>query len=582
MTITTIKSFIALVLLSATVVSFAATPPDSQADLILTGGKIYASNGWAEALAVKRGVIVAVGESDAVARYRTPATQIIDLEGAAVVPGLHDMHVHPMGSGHMQRQCAFPQGSTPQRIVQAVAACVAKRPKGEWINGGQWDAASFGKQPVHRSLLDKVSPDHPVALVDISIHAVWLNSKALALAGITRDTPDPIGGVIERDSKGEPTGVLRETARMLAQRVIPPPSAQENLEALSWSLSHMMSYGITAFTDAGVDVASMRAYAALADQGKLKQRVRGCIAWRPLPGNSEATQDPIELRNLYARERFRPDCVKIMLDGVPTDGHTAAMLDPYADIKADDARARGIAMVTPEVLKKALIEFDAQGLTVKMHAAGDAAVRSGLDAIEGARAANGFSGILHDVAHNSFVHMDDIRRARGLAATFEMSPYIWFPNPIIPDIAKAIGPERMRRWTPVKDAVDSGALVVPGSDWAVVPSVNPWLGFETLVTRQQPGGGGQALGDPITLRQAFDLYTRNAARQLGNGSRTGVIAPGMLADVLVLDRNPFEIPVTQIHRTQVKLTIIQGEIVYRAAPGAGAPATSAAVLPHAH
>jgi predicted amidohydrolase YtcJ len=543
--------------------SAAGAQAPEAADLILTGGEIYTPTGWAQALAVKQGVIVAVGDAATVERHKAADTQVIELNGAAVVPGLHDMHVHPMGSGHMQRQCNFPQGSPPEKIVATVKDCVAKRGKGAWITGGQWDAASFGKQKVHRSLLDKVSPDNPVALTDISIHAVWLNSKALQLAGITKDTKDPPGGVIERDANGEPTGVLRESARGLLAGVEPPPTEEENLEALSWSLNHMLSYGITALTDAGVDIPSMQAYATLADQGKLKQRVRACIGWRPSIG--EATgPDPIELRNLYARDRFKPDCVKIGLDGVPTDGHTAAMLEPYADAKPGDPRAKGITMVPPDVLKKAVIKFDAQGLTVKFHAAGDAAVRAGLDAVEAARKANGFSGILHDVGHNSFVHMDDIRRARGIAATFEMSPYIWYPNPIIPDIAKAIGPERMKRWTPVKDAIDAGALVVPGSDWAVVPSVNPWLGIETLVTRQKPGGGGEALGDPITLQQAFDLYTRNAAHQMGNADKTGVIAPGMLADVLVLDRNPFKIPVTQVHQTQVKLTLINGEVVYRA------------------
>jgi predicted amidohydrolase YtcJ len=349
--------------------------------------------------------------------------------------------------------------------------------------------------------------------------------------------------------------------------VTPPPTEEENLEALSWSLSHMLSYGITSLTDAGVEETAMQAYAKLADQGKLKQRVRGCIGWRPSFGPAGAGPDPIEVRNLYARERFKPDCVKIALDGVPTDGHTAAMLDPYADAKANDPRAKGITMVPPEALKQAVISFDAKGLTVKFHAAGDAAVRAGLDAIQAARQANGFSGVLHDVGHNSFVHMDDIGRARGLGATFEMSPYIWYPNPIIPDIAKAIGPERMKRWTPVKDAVEAGALVVPGSDWAVVPSVNPWLGIETLVTRRKPGGGGEALGEPITLQQAFDLFTRNSAHQMGNQSKTGSIEAGMLADVLVLDRNPFKIPVTQIHQTKVNLTLIAGEIVYRAGDG---------------
>jgi len=223
--------------------------------------------------------------------------------------------------------------------------------------------------------------------------------------------------------------------------------------------------------------------------------------------------------------------------------------------------------VPPDELKSALIDFDAAGFTVKMHAAGDAAVREGLDAIEAARKANGFSSQLHEVGHNSFVQMSDINRARSIAAVFEMSPYIWYPNPIIPDIAKAIGSERMKRWIPVKDAVDSGALVVPGSDWSVVPSVNPWIAIETLVTRQKPGGGGETLGvaEKITLRQAIDLFTVNSARAMGDRNKVGTLDRGMLADLVVLDRNPFQIPITQVHDTQVKMAFIEGELVYQAA-----------------
>ena len=217
-----------------------------------------------------------------------------------------------------------------------------------------------------------------------------------------------------------------------------------------------------------------------------------------------------------------------------------------------------------DILNKAVTRFDEMGLTVKFHAAGDAAVRQGLDAIEAARKANGFSGLHHNTGHNSFINMSDIRRAKNIAATFEMSPYIWYPNPIIADIAKAVGPQRMKRWTPVKDAIGGGGLVVPGSDWAVVPSVNPWIAIETLVTRQKPGGGGETLGESqkITLEQAIDLFTVNSAKQMGNGNRTGRIEPGMLADLIVLDRNPYKIPITEVHGTVVKKTIINGEIVY--------------------
>jgi predicted amidohydrolase YtcJ len=539
------------------------------ADLILNNGQIYTPGGWVQALAICKGVIIELGNDDAVQRYRTSQTRVIDLHGDTVVPGLHDMHVHPASGGMQQLTCNFPQGASPQQVMETVKACVAKRAKGEWIAGGQWDAASFGKQEVHRSLLDSVSPDNPVVLSDISMHSVWANSKALRIAGITAATPNPPGGAIERDEKGEPTGVLRESAAGIVRSFIPPFTLEQNVKALSWALSQMLSFGITSFTDAVVDENGMKLYADLADKGVLKQRVRGCILWSPAGTGvyQNPAMDAIAQRNLYARDRFKPDCVKIILDGVPTDGHTAAMVEPYADASnSDEARAKGMLMVKPEQLNAAVIDFDARGLTVKIHTAGDAAVRAGLDAIEAARKANGFSGNLHNVGHNSFVQASDFRRARDIQATFEMSPYIWYPNPIIPDIAKAIGPERMKRWTPVKDAIDSGALVVPGSDWNVVPSVDPWIAIETLVTRQKPGGGGETLAEAekITLQQAFDLFTVNSARQMGNRSKTGSIEKGMLADLLVLDRNPFKIPVTQIHETKVKLTLINGEVVYQA------------------
>jgi predicted amidohydrolase YtcJ len=556
-----------LAIVSSILTSSVQAAAPTEADLILTHGEIATPTGFAAAMAVKSGVIIAVGDDAAVASLKGAKTQVIDLQGAAVVPGLHDMHVHPTGAGLWQQRCMFPQGSSAQVVVDTVKGCVAKRDKGAWITGGSWDAASFGKTPPNRALLDKVSPDNPVYLNDISGHSALVNSKALQLAGITKATPNPPGGIIERDAKGEPTGVLRESGSAAVSRLVPPATPEETATALKWSLDQMLAQGITSFTDAGTSEDIEQAYATLADRGELKQRVRGCFMWRPATFAGPKGDDPLLRRNLNARERFKPDCIKLVLDGVPTDGHTAAMVDPYEDgSHAEEARARGLLMIPPEPLKAAVIDFDRRGYTVKFHAAGDAAVRAGLDAIEAARKANGYSGLHHDVGHNSFVQMSDIKRARALGATFEMSPYIWYPNPIIPDIAKAIGPERMKRWIPVKDAIDSGALVVPGSDWPVVPNVNPWIAIEGLVTRQKMGGGGEELGaaEKITLQQAFALFTANSAEQMGDRYRTGSIEKGLLADVVVLDRNPFKILVTQIHDTKVKMTLINGEVVYRA------------------
>ena len=378
---------------------------------------------------------------------------------------------------------------------------------------------------------------------------------ALAFAG-------PAGGIIERDSNGEPTGVLREAAAMLVSVRIPEASVEEASEALAWSINEMMSYGITAFDDAGVAETTARAYAQLADTGRLPIRARGCLWGRDM--------SLIARHMEFARDNFAPSCVKLMLDGVPTDGHTAAMVDPYADAGHADhdqtARERGLLMIPPAELNTLVADLDRQGFTVKFHAAGDAAVRAGLDAIEYARQQNGFSGQYHNVGHNSFVQMNDIQRARGIFATFEFSPYIWYPNPIIGHIRRAVGEERMKRWIPIKDALDAGALVVPGSDWSVVPSVNPWIAIETMVTRQVPGGGGEVLGaqERVPLEQAIDIFTRNSAQQMNFGYATGTIEPGKLADVIVLDRNIFEVPITSVHDTKVLMTMVGGEVVYQA------------------
>ena len=544
-------------------------PPPVAADVILEGGKIYTPTGWATSLAIGKGVILAVGDAAAVQPHRGPRTQVIPLNGHTVLPGLHDMHVHPTGAGLSAMECQLPHGSSPKQILQITAGCVKVHKKGEWITGRAYEAASFGTTPPNKSMLDGVAPDNPVLYTDISGHSTWANSMALKLAGIAKDTPNPPNGIIERDNSGEATGLLRESASRLVGALVPPASREKSAKALKWALDTMLAQGITAFDDAFVFEPTAQAYADLADRGDLHQRVRGCLNYRE--------EGLIARRSLYARDRFSPSCIKVVLDGVPTDSHTAAMLDEYVPMagRNDQGREKGLLMVPPEDLKSLLIRFDSMGMTVKFHAAGDAAVREGLDAITAAREAHGFSGLLHDVAHNSFVNMSDIRRARSIGAVFEFSPYIWFESPIIADIRKAVGNERMKRWIPVKDALDAGALVVPGSDWAVVPTVNPWVAIETLVTRQVPGGIGAPLGaaEQISLKQAIDLFTINSARQMYQADHLGSLERGKLADLVVIDRNIFEVPITTVHDTKVLFTYINGEVVYESGhPVASAPA----------
>ncbi|MFG2503687.1 amidohydrolase [Streptomyces sp. NPDC048441] len=543
---------------------------DQYADTILVDGHVKTSSGWAQALAVRAGVIDMVGGREDVLRRRGPDTRMVDLAGDTVLPGLHDLHVHPIYAGIRERRCKVPQGSSLADTLRIVAEHVSRAAPGAWVLGGQWDTSALGTVP-DRTILDAVAPAHPVLLEDTSGHSSWANSAALGIAGIGPGTPDPAGGIFERDAAGNPSGIQRETAADLLAASAPKPSDDEVESALEWALEEMLSYGITSFTEAAVGFtagprAELRAYTRLAARGAVRQRVRLSLVWSPY---DPACEDVITARNLYASGHIAPDCVKIFLDGVPTDSHTAAMIEPYKNTvegRDADAGRHGMLAIAPAVLDQAVTRFDQMGITVKFHAAGDAAVRAALDAIEAARTANGHSPYMHNVGHCTFVAKSDIERASRIGATFEVSPYLWQPSPICSDIAAAVGLEAVERAWPVREMLEARALVVPGSDWCVVPSVNPWSAIETLVTRQEPGGSAECFGaaQAITLAQAFDLFTVNSARQEGMANRVGRIEPGMIADIIVVDQNPFEAQLTQVHTTEVKMTFIEGELVFDA------------------
>jgi predicted amidohydrolase YtcJ len=540
--------------------------------LILANGQVKTPSGWAEAMAIRDGIIVAVGDSLTIEAMRDRETDVIDLGGDTVLPGLHDSHVHALFAGLEQFACGFEPGASPQAIAAAVAACVAQTAPGEWIQGGNWVAAVFEPGQQNKAFLDAVAPDNPLRLNDEAHHSVWVNSMALEIAAITRDTPDPEGGIIEHDASGEPNGLLRESAVRLVGRMVPPASETLRREALILSTNQMLSFGITSFTVASVRTPDIGPLSALSEEGLIKQRVRGCIVWAPEPEEVNSMGEMlIAARGTYARPRFSPDCVKIFLDGVPTESHTGAMLEPYEDAKAAQSDVRpekGLLLIPQDILDKAVTRFDAQGLHIKFHAAGDAAVRAAIDAVAVARDLNGSGGPLHHVGHSTFVALEDIPRVREVEMAWEFSPYIWYPTPMAAvDVFAAVGEQRMQRWVPIREAVDTGALVVAGSDWSVVPSVNPWLAIETMVTRQMPGGSEETLGlkESVTLEQAFRIFSENGARLMGHRDQVGSIEVGMRADVIVTETNPFEVPITDVHATKVRMTFIDGEKVFDAA-----------------
>ncbi len=548
------------------------------ADIVLTGGTVMTATGSAEAIAIRGERIVAVDTTDVVDDYIGDETEVVDLTGRVVLPGFHDMHVHPifggvMYSGADYTNCRIAQGSDLESLLAALDICVARAQPGDWITGGQWDVAALGVTP-DRSMLDAVAADVPVILNDTSGHSVWVNSRGLELAGITGEMPDPPGGIIERDADGEPTGLLRETANGLARMHVPPPSHQVIRESLLWSWREMLSYGITSYVEASggfVAGAAREAslYLELADEGLQKHRVRICTNYDSDQFEAEGDRERTILfnREAYRRERLTFDCAKLFLDGVPTDSHTAAMLDPYDDTvpgRDDRASRFGLLLIPTDELNALVTALDAEGLRVKFHAAGDAAVRAGLNAIATANTANGGVHEPHTVGHVTFIAPEDLVLAREIGATLELSPYLWAPSPINDDITKAVGLWRIERVWPFREVIDAGVAVVPGSDWSVVPSVNPWSAIESLVTRELPGGSELNFGAPqaITVDEAIHLFTVASAEQMG-GDATGVLAAGHLADLIVIDRNPYEISSTELHEVVVDLTMIGGEVAFR-------------------
>jgi predicted amidohydrolase YtcJ len=542
-------------------------------DLVFLHGTVLTPSGSAQALAVAQGTIVAVGSDEEIGKLAGSSAQTVDLAGRTVMPGLYDMHVHTYFAGRDKLSCRFPQGADARTIVAAVKACAAKAKPGEWITGGSWVGAAFKPGEQNKRLLDAVAPNNPVMLNDESLHSVWVNSRVLAIAGITRETKAVEGGVIDRDAKGEPTGVLREVTARDIERFMPKATPEQQALAIKVATDEMLSYGIVGFTDAAVRREMIAGLSGYARSGGLKQYARGCIVWGPNSGDSEAF---IPQRQAWSTGRLKLDCVKMLLDGVPLEGRTAVMLAPYEHRGGphDDqgpGQGKGLKLIPEDKLFPAVAAFDRQGIQVKFHAAGDGSVREAVEAIAAARKANGDTGPHHEIGHNTFIDMADVPKGRELHLTWELSPYIWWPTPITSvDIAKAVGPERMKRLWPMRDVVESGANVVIGSDWPVVPSVNPWIAFETLVTRQVPGASGEPInaGQRISREQAMALLTRNGAAEMGRLDKGGTLEPGKLADLIILDRNPLTVPVGEIHQTKVLATYIAGEKVFTASEGA--------------
>lgn len=532
--------------------------PKETADLLLIHGRVYtvdSAQPWAEAVAVRDGRIVAVGSSEDLAtRYDARSTR--DLAGQMLLPGFHDAHVHPEGAGVELALCNLNEAATVDAIVAKVRECVETTPGDGWIVGGGWNLSLFPEAHPRKDLLDAITAVRPIVLTGADGHSSWVNSKALELAGITADTPNPAHGIIERDrATGEATGTLRESAQGLLRAVVPSPTMAEREAGLARALDVLNGFGITSFVDASVDGGNLDVYRALLSRGELSAKVVASVE-----ANVEGLDALVQPGDRGSGSRLRVDAVKFFLDGV-LEGETAALLEPY--IGRDGAA--GQLNFEPDVLAERVRALDARNVQVHMHAIGDRAVRAGLDAIEAARAANGDRDNRHHIAHLQLVDPTDYPRfaALGVLPNFQA---LWaFPDAYITDVnLPVVGQERVDRMYPIGSLHRAGARIVAGSDWSV-SSANPLLAIETGVRRQDPLGeieGVLNANEAVPLETMLAAYTINGAFLMHQENDTGSISVGKAADLVVLDRDLFAIPAEDISEAKVVATYLDGVLVH--------------------
>jgi len=542
------------------------------ADVVVTNARIYTadtSRPWAEALAIADGKYLFVGPADAVTSYIATETRVLDMGGKMVMPGINDVHSHPWQGGlKALYHCNFPFTATPEEVAAQLRECLARNGDVAWIQGGQWTSNFFQDYdiPSPRAWLDAISPEVAIFLQDDASHNAWVNSAVLAMAGIDRDTPDPAGGRIVRDETGEPNGLLYESAQRLVLDTRPDWTVAQYKMAIAEAVRQANSFGLTGVDEARAQAPMLDAYAQLDNEQALTAHVTANLqtprSYRDTPLDPSEYQ---RLRDQYATEHLDTRYIKIFLDGVPTASRTAFMVQDYLPEEGVAEPTRGYLLVDADTLKQDLINLDKAGFTVKLHTAGDGAVRVALDAIEAARKANGSSGLRHQLAHAGFIDPEDMARFHELNATVDASPYLWFPSPIIDSIVGALG-ERGRRYFPIAQLHALGSDIVIGSDWpSAAVSLKPWGAIEALVTRRNPETDAPETLWPeqaITLEQALHIATLGGARGLGIESTSGSVEIGKSADFIVLDQNLFEVPVEKISETGVLQTWFEGAQVY--------------------
>jgi predicted amidohydrolase YtcJ len=526
----------------------------SPADLVLVGGRVWPGKGLAggSAIAIGGGKVLAVGTDEAVRALAGPATRTIELRGRLVVPGFNDAHVHFISGGFGLLSVDLRDAKDEADFARRIGDYAKTLPKGAWIQNGNWDHEAWPSKALPTRLaIDALTPDNPVFVSRLDGHMALANSLALKLAGITRETKDPEGGTIVRDARGEPTGIVKDNAQDLVERVIPEPTREMNLRAARAALAGAARVGVTTIQD-NSSTDALPTYQELRARGELTARF---YVWRSIGALEALKQGGI--RTGLGDDWIRLGALKILSDGSMGAG-TAAFFEPYAD----DPSTSGLLLYPVAELERLVLAADAAGFQLAVHAIGDRANSLVLDAFEKAARANGGRERRFRIEHAQVVRKADLARYRALGVIASIQP-----SHCIDDMRwaeKRIGPARARDAYNFRSFLAAGIPVAFGTDWFVEP-LDPRLGLYAAVTREYPGGGppgGWFPEEKISLDEALDLYTRGSAyAEFAEGVK-GTLEPGKLADLAVFAADLFTLPPRQILTTPVDLTIVGGRVVY--------------------
>jgi len=572
------------VALLTTTAQAAAPDKPGPADTVYTNGKIYTVNEkqpWAEAVAIKDGKFIAVGSKEATNAVTGKNTKTIDLGGAFAMPGITDAHIHtPLVYINEEAGNLLMDALTADEVREKLLAYAKANPGDGWIRAEKYRLTAFPGGKTDRQFLDSISRDRPVLLYDETGHNAVANSKALEIAGITRDTPDPDGGSIERDPEtGEPSGYLGETAIGLVGRHTPSFDVDVTQRAMERVFTELRALGITSFIEMIAWKEVLEAYRRIEQEGNMTFRISAALALNEYSEEFapvEPTKAVFQGRAEYETELVKPDSFKYWADGTPFT-YTSLLLEPYAN--RDDTL--GVTTMTPKQMKyaKELLE---QGHLGRFHVIGDGTSRVILDLVEEVRKANPENNRLVHHGHTFMVHPDEFDRFRELNVIAEFSPTtLYIPGGMTELVVDYIGKDRTARVSPIAELHEAGATVVIGSDWpAGTPTADPWWALEGLVTRKDPVGEykGQ-LGKPVALEDAIRMMTLNGTKAMEREDEIGSIEVGKFADMVVLDQNLFEIEPDKIVETNVRLTIFGGTVVFDANRDPAPTTKMARILP---